>query len=48
MHGTQVHGARVPFKTPLEKNQHVVIGMEFELHELEFHAKKKISKFDRA
>ena len=25
----------------------MVIGMEFELHELEFHAKKKISKFDR-
>ena len=37
MHGTRVHGARVPFKTPLEDSLNTAISMELELHELEFH-----------
>ena len=27
LHGTQVHGARVPYKTPLWDNQNVAIGL---------------------
>ena len=38
LHGTRVHEVRVSFKMPLSDSLNAGIGMELELHELEFHA----------